>query len=139
MSIKKSIKAIMAGLLVFPMFALSVSLLTPAASVTAVENCDANGINITTGAECSHGTGTPSNLFGDGSVFQRITDVALGLIAAISVLMLIYGGIRYTTSGGNSNNVTAAKDTIMYAIIGIIIAVLAYAIVHFVLTSLLTS
>ncbi|MNR60667.1 hypothetical protein D3C85_1822070 [compost metagenome] len=50
--------------------------------------------------------------------------------------MLIIGGIRYTVSGGNQSAITAAKNTIMYAIVGIIIAVLAYAIVNFVLSAL---
>jgi len=58
------------------------------------------------------------------------------VIGAICVIMLIWGGIRYTTSAGNSANVTSAKNTIMYAIIGLIIAFLAYAIVNWVLGSL---
>jgi hypothetical protein len=51
--------------------------------------------------------------------------------------MLIFGGIRYIVSDGDQNNVTAAKNTILYAIIGIIVALLAYAAVNFVTTSLL--
>ena len=47
--------------------------------------------------------------------------------------MLIWGGIRYTTSGGNANSVTAAKNTILYAVIGLIVAILAYAIVNWVI------
>jgi hypothetical protein len=52
--------------------------------------------------------------------------------------MLIYGGIRYTISGGDSSSVTAAKNTIMYAVIGIVVALLAYAIVNFVLKTLIS-
>jgi hypothetical protein len=51
--------------------------------------------------------------------------------------MLIYGGIRYTTSGGNANSVTAAKNTILYAIIGLVVAIFAYAIVNWVLDAVL--
>ena len=51
--------------------------------------------------------------------------------------MLIFGGIRYIVSGGDQTNVTAAKNTILYAIIGIIVALLAYAAVKFVTSSLL--
>jgi hypothetical protein len=50
--------------------------------------------------------------------------------------MLIWGGLRYVVSGGNSNSVTAAKNTILYAIVGLIIALFAYAIVNFVIGSL---
>jgi len=46
--------------------------------------------------------------------------------------MLIYGGIRYTTSGGDSTAVQSAKNTILYSIVGIIVAILAYAVVTFV-------
>jgi multisubunit Na+/H+ antiporter MnhB subunit len=61
--------------------------------------------------------------------------VLLFLIGAVSVIMLIIGGIRYTISQGDSSAVTSAKNTILYAIIGIIVALLAYAIVNFVLGS----
>jgi multisubunit Na+/H+ antiporter MnhB subunit len=60
----------------------------------------------------------------------------LFLIGAISVIMLIIGGIRYTISGGDSGNVTAAKNTILYAIIGLVVAFLAFAIVNWVLGAL---
>jgi len=86
------------------------------------------------GIDCARGEGTPGQLFdGPGSIFTTIVNVLLFLIGAISVIMLIYGGIRYTTSGGNSASVTAAKNTIMYAIIGLIIAFLAFAVVNWVL------
>ena len=71
------------------------------------------------------------------SVIKNITNTLLFIIGAISVIMLIYGGIRYTTSGGNANSVTAAKNTIMYSVIGLIVAILAYAIVNFVVDSLI--
>jgi hypothetical protein len=49
--------------------------------------------------------------------------------------MLIYGGLRYVLSGGDSKKVTDAKNTIMYAIIGLIISILSYAIVNFVINA----
>ena len=51
--------------------------------------------------------------------------------------MIIVGGLRYVVSGGNTASVTAAKNTILYAIVGIVVALLAYAIINFVLGSLL--
>ena len=86
------------------------------------------------GINCARGEDTPATLFGgSGSIFTTVVNVMLFLIGAISVIMLIYGGIRYTTSGGNSAGVTAAKNTILYAIIGLIVAFLAYAVVNWVL------
>ena len=57
----------------------------------------------------------------------------LFLIGAISVIMLIIGGIRYVVSGGESSAVQSAKNTILYAIVGVVIAILAYAVVNFVI------
>ncbi len=87
------------------------------------------------GAEAARATGMPSDLIGDNGVFGRITNVILLIVGIVSVVMLIYGGLRYILSGGDSKKVTDAKNTILYAIIGLIISLLAYAIVNFVLTS----
>ena len=114
-----------------PAFALIAGVALPTASTFAAD-CDVTG-GISQGKECVKSEDQPSDLFGEGSVFTTVVNVLLFLIGAISVIMLIYGGIRYTISAGDSNAVTNAKNTIMYAVIGIIIAILAYAIVNFVI------
>lgn len=131
---KKTIKIMLAGLLFVPVFAFGAIINTP--NTAHAEDCSVSG-GIAAGASCSKTSDQATNLFGDGGVFQTITNAALYLIGAISVIMLIYGGIRYTISGGDSKGVEAAKNTILYAIVGIIVAVLAYAIVNFVLTTLI--
>jgi hypothetical protein len=70
------------------------------------------------------------------SYIQTIINVLLGLIGVVAVIMLIYGGFRYVLSAGNEKATSAAKDTILFAIIGIVVAVLAFAIVNFVIGSL---
>ena len=87
------------------------------------------------GAEAARGNGMPADLVGVDGVFTKITNTVLYAVGIISVVMLIIGGIRYVISGGDSKKVTDAKNTIMYAIIGLIIAILAYAIVNFVITA----
>ena len=77
----------------------------------------------------------PAELVGANGVFTKITNTILYAVGIISVVMLIYGGLRYVISGGDSKKVTDAKNTIMYAIIGLIIAILAYAIVNFVINA----
>lgn len=64
---------------------------------------------------------------------KNLVSVFLFVIGAVSVLMLVYGGFRYVTSAGEAQAVTAAKNTILYAIIGIAVAMLAYAIADFVI------
>jgi len=93
---------------------------------------------IQSGADSAKGAGQTTDLFGQAGVFQTITNVLLFVLGAISVIMIIIGGIRYVLSGGNATAVTAAKNTILYAIVGVIVALLAYAIVNFVLTSFST-
>lgn len=65
-------------------------------------------------------------------LIRRIVEVMLFLIGAIAVIVIIIGGIRYVTSGGDPQQTKAAKDTILYAIIGIMVALFSYAIVQFV-------
>jgi len=107
--------------------------------VTANAACDQNDLSAQSGIDCAQGKGTPTTLFGAGSIFTTVVNVLLFIIGAICVIMLIWGGIRYTTSAGNSANVTAAKNTIMYAIIGLVIAFLAFAIVNWVLGAITPS
>jgi hypothetical protein len=87
------------------------------------------------GADSARGTDQTANLFGANGIFRTITNVLLFVLGAISVIMIIIGGLRYVVSGGNSTAVTAAKNTILYAIVGVIVALLAYAIINFVLDS----
>lgn len=89
------------------------------------------------GAASARGTDQPLDLFGASGTFSTITNILLFIIGAIAVIMIVIGGMRYVLSGGDSNQITAAKNTILYAIVGIIVAILAYAVVNFVLSSLI--
>jgi hypothetical protein len=70
------------------------------------------------------------------TIMTNIINTILIVLGIIAVIMIIIGGIRYTTSNGDSNQIKGAKDTILYAVIGIIVAIMAYAIVNFVLARL---
>ena len=124
---KKTIRTAFAGLLLVPVLALGISAVAGSVDVSAQILNGLNSVNTGDG---------PTNLTGEGGVFTTIVNVLLFIIGAVSVIMLIYGGIRYTTSGGNANSVTAAKNTIMYAIVGLVIAIFAFAIVNFVVDQL---
>lgn len=133
----KNIKRTLLALLAVPM--LAVGALGVPAYAQSIE-CTIDGVTYKgaeAGAKCSKGDGQSETLFGDAGVFRTIVNVLLFLIGAVAVIMLIIGGIRYTLSGGDSAAVKAAKDTILYAVIGIIVALLSYAIVNWVLDSFL--
>ena len=70
------------------------------------------------------------------STVGSIVNWLLFAIGAIAVIMIVWGGIKFATSAGDSNKVTAAKNTILYAVIGLAVAVLAFAIVNFVVSHL---
>jgi hypothetical protein len=67
-----------------------------------------------------------------GDSIQTVINVLLFVIGTLAVIMIIIGGIRYTISNGDSSQITSAKNTILYAVIGLVVALLAYAIVDFV-------
>jgi hypothetical protein len=71
---------------------------------------------------------------GVNDLITDIINVFSVIVGIIAVIMIIWGGLKYITSGGDSGNVTAAKNTILYAIIGLIIVALAQFIVRFVLS-----
>lgn len=127
---KKTIKSIVASVLIVPALLLGVSAFLPATTPVSAQ------WTLQGSTEVSQGDGQPSELFGDSGIFTTIINILLFIIGVVAVIMLIIGGIRYVVSGGDQAAVTAAKNTILYAVIGIIIAILAYAIVNFVIVGL---
>ncbi len=65
-------------------------------------------------------------------VITTIINVMLFIAGALAVIMIIYGGIRYITAHGDEKQVKVAKDTIVYSVVGLIIAIIAYALVTFI-------
>ncbi|MDO4986946.1 MAG: hypothetical protein Q4E46_01330 [Candidatus Saccharibacteria bacterium] len=66
-----------------------------------------------------------------------IINTVLGVVAVVAVVFIIVGGVQYITSSGDTGKAMKAKNTIMYAVIGLVIALLAFAIVNFVLSNIL--
>ena len=124
----KKIRLIMAGLMLVPALALGYSAVN-SESVLAQTGGVREGVN------AARGNDTPEAIDGDDGIVKTAVNIMLWIIGVIAVIMLVFGGIRYATSAGDSNKVTAAKNTIMYAIVGLVIAIFAYAIVNWVLTS----
>ena len=134
---KRLLNQLFTGFAMVPMLAAGLLVLTAPLAYAAKtdQQCDETKVSVTEGVDCAKGKDQSPKLFGRNGIFQTVTNVLLFLIGAVSVIMLIVGGIRYVLSGGDSTAVTAAKNTILYAVIGIIVALLAYAIVNFVVTS----
>jgi hypothetical protein len=91
---------------------------------------------IEAGALAVRSSSQPTSLFGVTGVFTIISNTMLYIIGALSVVMLTIGGLRYVISRGDAKAVTGARNTVLYAVVGLIIALIAYAVVNFVLITL---
>ena len=79
---------------------------------TSLDKCD----------KISEGTGNNNNLMG---TINTIINVIIGVIGFVAVVVIILGGVQYTTSAGDPGKVKKAKDTILYGVIGVVVALLA--------------
>ncbi|HSH31423.1 MAG TPA: hypothetical protein VK963_02020 [Candidatus Saccharimonadales bacterium] len=86
----------------------------------------------------SNAIGCPGGtaIFGPGGVFDKAIGTFIFIIGGVSVLMIVVGGFRYVVSGGDPAGTRGAKDTILYAMVGLVISLFAYAAVKFVLTNI---
>jgi len=120
--------------------AMAVALAVMGAGVAApafAVNCPDGG-TADSYAECGMKKADPDG--GQGATLdvtvKNIINGVLYVVGILAVVMVIIGGVQYTTSGGDSAAVTKAKNTILYGIVGLVIAILAYAIVNFVVGKL---
>lgn len=67
---------------------------------------------------------------------QGVINLILMLLGILAVIMIIIGGYRYVTSNGDEGGIKSGKNTIIYACIGLILAIMSYAIVNFVVDRL---
>ena len=119
--------------------AATLGLLAPA-SIPAIVSAEAVDIdnNLCAGADFNpDGDCATADTASSGSDVQSIIASVINIfslvVGVIAVIMIIIGGVKYITSGGDAGNVTGAKNTILYAIIGLVIVALAQTIVFFVL------
>lgn len=126
--LKVFIASILAVFSFAPMLAPSVAM----AQATDPSNnlsCGAD-INLTPGQTCTLDSNADNRVNNIIRTAIRLFQVIVGLI---SVVMIIVGGLKYITSGGDSGSVGSAKNTILYALVGIVVVALAEIIVQFVL------
>lgn len=122
-------------LIMASLLALAVPTVAPVA-VYATANpadnlCSGSNFNIDTNAQGTCPTSTSTNNI--NTLLKKIVNIISAIVGVVAVIMIVFGGFKYITSGGDSNNVSSAKNTIIYAIIGLVIVALAQLIVHFVL------
>lgn len=120
-------------------------------SVYAAGSGSGSASSATTGVTCPAGSlrgdaGQPANTYAECNLpvdtgpslmnrVQTIINVIVGVIGVVAVAVIIIGGVFYVTSTGEAAKIARAKNTILYGIVGLVIAMLAFAIVNFVMSS----
>lgn len=125
-NIMKHFKIVIASLAVF--MGLSGALLPSVALAATPKStvCETLGSD----ASCTQSTGNGVNL---NRVIRGVINILSIVIGVAAVIMIMVGGFRYITAGGDANNVSSAKNTIIYAIVGLVVVAMAQFIVQFVL------
>ena len=107
--------------------------LPPPTTASASTEAACNGLDQIDAAQgCLSPSGGESTITG---IIRAVISILSYIVGIVAVIMVIVAGFKYTKSGGDSNNVSSAKSTLIYALVGLIIAALAQLIVHFALSS----
>jgi hypothetical protein len=121
---------------------LSFGVAAPAFAQTAQDEinnglCSGSNLELTDNpGQCNVTSGEATDKI--NSIVHTIVNLLSAVVGLVAVIMIIAGGFRYITSGGNDTSVTSAKNTILYAIIGLVVVALAQLIVRFTLSKLTT-
>lgn len=113
---------------------LATPALLPATAAAAGYNpkhdlCSGSELDLSGGTNCKGGSSGSFN-----SLLHTVVNIFSTIVGVIAVIMIIVGGLKYITSGGDSQKVASAKNTLLFAIVGLIIVALAQIIVRFVLS-----
>ena len=122
-------------------FMLSLGVAAPALAQNEIQSGLCTGANLeftdNPSAENCQNSGDATNKI--NNLIHSIINLLSAIVGIVAVIMIIVGGLRYITSGGNEQNVTSAKNTILYAIIGLVVVALAQLIVRFTLNKITNS
>ncbi len=103
--------------------------LQPALAQSSAKEICEGSLGVWNGTECTN----PKENSTLEARFGNIVNALIFIVGAIAVLMLIIAAIRFATSAGDAEAAKGARNTILYAIIAIVVAILAYAIINFVI------
>lgn len=131
-STKKFTRIIASVLAVFTLGFASLSL-APAAHAVSANICQSGA-----SAEVKAANGCNGNASGNvQKVVVNALNVIVGILGVVAVVFIVVGGVNYMTSAGDAGKIDKAKKTIIYAVIGLIVSALAFAIVNFVIANIL--
>ena len=73
---------------------------------------------------------------GDSGLIKTVVNILLWAVGILSVIMIIFSGFRYITSSGDASKTKSAQSTLIYSVVGLIVAIMAWAIVNMVIKRL---
>lgn len=117
----------------YVVIALALMFLALPYSVQAQSSAVCEGVQVAGGALDCKDKKLSDDQF--GKAVRTVINILSVIVGAVSVIMIIIGGFRYVISAGDSNAVSGAKNTILYAIVGLVIVLFAQIIVRFVITN----
>jgi hypothetical protein len=132
-------------ILIFALVVGTLTVLVPTLTVSAQSPSISTVAAVSKQAACSglrQVDGTTQNDCGNleesgggvGRILAAVTRVLSIIVGAVAIIMIIYSGLKFMTASGDTNKVASAKTTLIYALIGVAIAVLANFLVEFVFT-----
>ena len=137
---KNMFKKVMAGFVVVASMALVMTGLGVVSSLPVQAACDPKkGMEGALQDDCSRGPGQAKELDGNQGVITTIINTMLFIVGLLAVIMIIYAGIRFVTAHGDEKQVESARQTIIYSVVGLIVAILAYALVNWVFAQFKTN
>jgi hypothetical protein len=132
MRIQNMKKFLLVGLTVIALMAAVVAVDTAPALASAKDEICAGVGAASGGGGCTTTSGPTVN-----SVINTVVNILSLVVGIIAVIMVVFAGFRYVTSGGDSGKVSSAKNTLIYAIVGIVVAAVARPLVQFILNKVL--
>lgn len=108
-----------------------VSVLSTASLSGSVSAQVSKGIDTATTSEMKG-----KSIDGDSGLIKTVVNVLLWAVGILSVIMIIFSGFRYITSAGDASKTKSAQSTLTYSVVGLIVAIMAYAIVNMVINRL---
>ena len=122
---KKIVSKVKSLLVIGSFTSLSIFLMSSLPVVASSKDQILNGYN--------DAGGNTASVTSMSSVIGKVINTMLFIVGVLAVAMIIYSGIRYITAHGDKSQVESAKNTLIYSVVGLIVAILAYAIVNWVL------
>lgn len=127
------VSMILLGGLLFIGYSGSVLAFDPLAGTKTV--CDQAPAGAPPSSVCQSGGGT-NPIAGPNGILLKAVNIFSIVTGIAAIIVIIIGGLKYVLSSGDSSNVNSAKNTILYAVIGLVVVVLAQAIVRFVISKI---